>query len=973
MSADSTTRGRAWPRWTLMILAALVVLLLVAVALLPTLLSTQAGKRAILANLNGRIAGSVDAEAMRLTWFRGQSVTELRLFDPAGQQVLHAPRVEAPDLRLLGVAMGSQRIGRVHVDVAEARLTQQRDEPTNLQRALEPVEPPEPDVEPEPMRLDADANVQLRVRAERVSYEAPDVEPIELTDLHVNLDVLRLDDIALRVEGELTHGQRTGGIDIDLRLTDAFTEVGELQLEAAQLAGHARLDAFPLALADGLMRMDNRLVALLGETLDADFTADGRVDDLTASLTARSERFSAEMGIASEPEGLRARPDSRMTLELTPAAFAALAGEGQAPAALRQAVTINAELRELFIPRVGVELDLARATLDAAVTVDDVELDVPEHELLALRNARLSLTSQALGLRIEGELVGDAQVDDVTEPVRGSLAITNAMLEAEPMHVAAELTDLPIVLVDAVAQQQGRLVALVGETLTGRVSATHEHAEHRMSFNADVDAPHLTGPLVGSLQMQPRRLTARTPSPMTLTLTPQGYRALVGDEALPRLSLAEPTRVELSLHQLAVALRDEPLEDDEAPAMFAMIDPGSFELRATGVVDELRVDDALTRGRYELDRFSIDILAGDLRELLRIDVEAIINELLEPVRGQAGADAGTLHASATIGELFSDAGRYQGDRAAIEADATLESVPSSLLDAVMDLDGTLRAALGPRTSAAGRLDHRGGVGGSAELSLRADHATAELLARIDEANTLRLREDAVARLLVTPELSEALLTRLNPFINAEAGEEPVTLTLAADAFAAPLDDFAFANVQAAGWLDPGTLRLAQTDLTRRMFNALGAIGFSIGDRYDATFSPMSFSLAGGQLAYRDFNMAVDRLTLRFQGDVNLLEERYNLRMGIPGSALARIYRPLGDVIAADEQIELPITGTYDAPELNTGALAGQIADLATRAAARGVLERVLPGRRDREEPDDDEPEERPRERRDPLRDILDRF
>ena len=983
MNSASNTRPRRWGRWTLLIVAGVVLVLLLVAALGPTLLSTEAGKRMILANVNERIAGRIDAETLRLTWLRGQSIADLRLFDPAGDEVLHATRLDAPDLRLLPVALGSQRLGRVHVDVADARLTQQRGEPTNLERALALTDPPDPDVELEPMELDRNANVQLRVRAERIGYEAPDVEPIELTDLHLDLDVMNLNDIALRVTGELTHGQRTGGIDTDLRLTNAFDAQGQLQLEQAQLAGHARLENFPLPLADGFMQMDNRLVALLGEELDAAFTADGRLDELSATFTARSERFEAEMGIDSEPDGLRARPESRIKLELTPTSFAALTAdaapaaaepdaEERAPATLRQPATITAELRELFIPRVGVDLDLARATLDAAITADDIELDVPDAEPLALRNTRVSLTSRALGERVAGELAADAQVGDVTEPVRGSLAIDNAMIEDQPMRVAGELVDAPIVLVDALAQQDGALVALMGETLTARLSAAHEPAEDRYAFTAELDAPHLAGPLQGSFVPATGMLTARTPSPMTLTLTPEGYRALAGDEALPRLSLAQAASVELRLEQLAMALRDEAVDDDdEVPAIFAMIDPASFTLRAAALVEELGVDDAATGGRYTFDRFSVDLLADDLRELLRIDVEAIINELLEPVRGEPVAERtepGTLHVSATVAALFSEAGRYQPAQADIEAEATLNAVPSSLLDAVGDLDGTLRAALGPRTSASARVDRRGEAGGPAELALRADHATAEFLAQVDETNTLRLREDATARLQVTPELGEVLLTRLNPFINAEAGEEPVTLTLAANEFAAPLDDFEFANVRAAGRLDPGTLRLAQTDLTRSVFNALRAINFSVGDRYDASFSPMSFNLAGGQFSYRDFAMTIDRLALHFRGDVNLIEERYNLRMGIPGSALARVYRPLEDVLRPDEQIELPITGTYDDPRFDSGALAGQITQLVARAAGRGVLERVLPGR-DRDEPeDDDEPR-----RRDPLRDLLDRF
>ncbi|MEX2543988.1 MAG: hypothetical protein WD316_02555 [Phycisphaeraceae bacterium] len=995
-------------RWQLLALALLVVLVLIGVALVPTLLSTQMGKRTILGVVNDRIRGSVDAEAVALTWFRGQSVTDLRLFDPAGEQVLHAPRIDAPDLRLLPVAMGSQRIGRVDIHVADVRLTQRPDEPTNLAQAVEPTAPTDPD---DPgAELDADANVQLRVTAERIRYEAPNVEPVELTDLTAAFDVERLERIALSIASDVRIGDRPGRIDADFTLHDAFDADGQPQLGTARVDGGAQLVTLPLAMLDGLLQLDGRLVALLGEELDAELTAAGQLEDLTANVSATSDRFRANFAITSEADGLRSQPGSTLTLNVTPESFAALTapasvttpatpapaddGEEQAappdaPATLRQPFAIRAELRELFIPRAGNDLDLAAASLDLALDSDDIELDVPDRDLLALRGLQASLQSDAIGQRVRGQLRADAQVDDVTEPVQGSLSIDNAMADA-PMALAAEADALPVVLADALAQQEGRLVALIGQTLTARLTARQDDAGV-LNFTAELDAPHIAGPLAGAFDPDAGLLTTNTPSPIDLTLTPDGYAALTEGDEPARLTLTADSRWRLNLAQLVVGLRDTAAQEDAPAGALAFIDPERFQLRASAAVDELNVHNAMTDGQYTMQQVGVEITVADLRDIMRIDLEALVDELIAPARdeaqpqpGQGDADpAGSIRSTTQIANLFSDTGQWQPREASIQNESAVENLPSSLLDALLDQGGTLRAVLGPRTSATASLDYRGAAGGPVDLNVRADNADATLLAEIDDEATVRLREAATARLRVTPELSAAVLTRLNPFINAAAGEEPIVVTIAADDFALPLAPFALETVRAAGSLDPGTLELRQTGLTQRFFGALSAIGFSAGDRYNAAFSPMNFSMTNGRLSYRDFVMTIDQLSLRFQGDVDLTNERYNLRLGIPGSALARLHRPLADVMRPDEHLEVPLAGTFDEPRLDTAGLSRQVAQLAARAAAeealpdeaRDILDRVF--RRDRPQQDDDDEDEqedeRPRERRDPLRDILDQF
>src|SRR5690606_22862255 len=100
-----------------------------------------------------------------------------------------------------------------------------------------------------------------------------------------------------------------------------------------------------------------RLALLLGEQLNAQFTATGPMRELQGQLQATSPRMTANLQLAGDGQALRA-PGSQVRLQLTPDAWAAwLAAEpGEAlPATLLEPVTLNVDVVELLLPRVAEE------------------------------------------------------------------------------------------------------------------------------------------------------------------------------------------------------------------------------------------------------------------------------------------------------------------------------------------------------------------------------------------------------------------------------------------------------------------------------------------------------------------------------------------------------------------------------------------------------------------------------------------
>jgi hypothetical protein len=123
-------------RWVKVVIGVVVVLVIV-VLLLPTLLSTGAGKGFLLGEVNGRIAGNVEAESVSVGWFSGASARNLTVKDAEGKVILVVPSAET-GLSLTNALLGSTRHLDVVVRAESATVVVNGDGSTNLGRAFGP-------------------------------------------------------------------------------------------------------------------------------------------------------------------------------------------------------------------------------------------------------------------------------------------------------------------------------------------------------------------------------------------------------------------------------------------------------------------------------------------------------------------------------------------------------------------------------------------------------------------------------------------------------------------------------------------------------------------------------------------------------------------------------------------------------------------------------------------------------------------
>jgi hypothetical protein len=130
-----TPRPRRWKRKLLVGVAAVLALLLILIALLPTLLSTGPGTRFIVGLAEDSINGSVELDDLSIGWFSGTRVAGLVVEDTQGRPVLQSGEIttDATVRDFLGYALGGDLdLGDVSLDANLPVVEIKPDGTTNL-------------------------------------------------------------------------------------------------------------------------------------------------------------------------------------------------------------------------------------------------------------------------------------------------------------------------------------------------------------------------------------------------------------------------------------------------------------------------------------------------------------------------------------------------------------------------------------------------------------------------------------------------------------------------------------------------------------------------------------------------------------------------------------------------------------------------------------------------------------------------
>ena len=133
VNPNKNTRGAA--KIILSIFCLLILCLIIGIAALPSIVSTQWGNEKIAQLINSQIAGKVAFQKLHVSWFGGQKIEKAQLFDAEGKQIASLDSADTA-ISLWKLLFNANKCGAFSLSGLNALIVKTVDGKTNIQLAL---------------------------------------------------------------------------------------------------------------------------------------------------------------------------------------------------------------------------------------------------------------------------------------------------------------------------------------------------------------------------------------------------------------------------------------------------------------------------------------------------------------------------------------------------------------------------------------------------------------------------------------------------------------------------------------------------------------------------------------------------------------------------------------------------------------------------------------------------------------------
>ena len=468
-------RRRRWLRWFAGGLFTLIVILAVVVGFLPQMASTPALRNYIFSMVNDRLRGTLQVDALALSWGGPLEVRGLTVLDPEKKVVIQVQRITTNG-GLWSLLTSGMAFGEIVVDSPNIVVKQTGSGELTLTQAFLP-RPPAPAETRSELALPSPVG-RLIVKAGTLTVERPAAAAYEIKELNGRVDINTLNKMTADVNCTTPDGARLSGT-ADIR---DLLAGGQLKPDHAngelRIASDRSVTVGPLAALLGQPGLKGGVKVECDAKIDAG-KLQGRFTFGLSELQSAQRAAASAKPIDAQLQGNLAWADNKLTASLD------LSGDmGQARADLQyqhtdKAIKIGSDQIVSAI-LTGQSLALPDFSLKAQAHIDLARLGQTVPELLKVREG-VALTGGQLeitGLTIDG---GATPVASATIELKDLAArrSDNSNLRLEPISLKFDST---------LAQGQGLQVKQLDLAASfAAVHASGSAADMQATFNSDLD------------------------------------------------------------------------------------------------------------------------------------------------------------------------------------------------------------------------------------------------------------------------------------------------------------------------------------------------------------------------------------------------------------------------------------------------------------------------------------------------------
>lgn len=514
------------------------------IALLPTLSSTDWGRKQIVNWVNHSIPGKIEIASLDLHWGNNQVIEGFLLKDPEGKSIVEIEKfsTEAPLWRLLSK---STRLGFTQIQDLNAAIVTDDKGWTNLQRAL--------GISP--------------------STEALPITPSTIILSDVNADIYLFADqhpLSAFIKGLTKQDNLAGSFEINVALQGLQGENWQqlktgaqnyLSVEGSKEAKiHARVTNFPVDLIDRLVALKNPDLnglfhSLLGDRLNLVVDKEPSREGLAFNLTALAPLMQGDVKGKVSKGHFTLQEPAIFHFNLTPESVNPFTHHHFE---LLQASRLKMTLQELTLPLSFLDneipIDSCQFGFKLQGSLPKTAIDIYSVENLNLLTLQLTLEAplcdSAMRLQISGQAQERQEPFDIhfestlTKPTHLSDLLSQIQ---RGMQSSLKVTHFPLQLLPFL-QKQPELIAQIGEYANAQVMIkSKESGEYDLTTS--LQAPHLILPQA-QFHMG-KELTLISPANLNWQMPPSCLQSLL---KMDSLALEHTCPVLISFKHLAFSL-----------------------------------------------------------------------------------------------------------------------------------------------------------------------------------------------------------------------------------------------------------------------------------------------------------------------------------------------------------------------------------------------------------------------------------
>lgn len=569
----------------------LVVLGAILIALLPTLASTEWGRKQVVSWINHTIPGAFEIRSLKLQWSNGQELEGILLKDPQGHSVLQIEKFST-EATLWQLLRKSTHLGFTQIIDLNASIQTDEIGSTNLHNALgiAPHHLASAPLFPSTTLL-SDVNVDLSLFSERHPLSA-------------------------KIKGITKQDKLNGSFEINMALqTLEASNWDELSHDVQQYLSiegskDAKIDAhvinFPVDLLDRITSLFNPKLnglfhSLLGDKLNLSVEKEPSPVGLAFNLTAQSPLMQGTLKGKVENGLMMIQEPGSFHFNLTP--------DFVNPFVIEHFKLLNSTLLKVVFHSLvfplsifdsDAQVDPCQFEFKTQYSIPKTEIDIPGFGPLSVLDLNAHLNTPACAKTIDLQFAGKAlhgleafDLNVNTNLIKPSNLSHFQEQILQNLHTTINLSNLPLQLFLPQLQKKPEIIELIGSPIDSQIilsSKGHQEWEAVLSLQT----PKVK--LKEAKFLVNKEVLLASPAQLELTISENCLNALVDKQ---ELTLAQPCSIRMLLKNIR----------------FSLDDPTSGKFQVEASVPSMQFTELLTWGSLKIQDMVLSVEGAKLTHL----------------------------------------------------------------------------------------------------------------------------------------------------------------------------------------------------------------------------------------------------------------------------------------------------------------------------------------------------------------------